>query len=185
MMLGGAPISIALPFDQCVVPQGVNGPVAIYITSDGQPLANNIRDQATNSVVAGPTMAFIDTVQEDLSSLAHSSSGPGSSSDAGSSTASAAASSSTSVTTITPQQASSIIESISPSATALTVPPSGTATAAATATASASTGGNNAASGSTSVVLTPGGPNMYTGPVSNGALTVLGWTTVQAADVKL
>lgn len=186
MMLGGAPFAIALPFDQCIVPSGVNGPVALYITSDGQPLANNIRDQATNSLIAGPTMAYIDTVPEALAALAR----PGASSAAGSSappadaaapssTVSATVSSSTTVTTITPDQASSILDSLSPSPTTLTVAASGAAAPAASATAAA--GGNNDAS----VVLTPGGPNMFTGPVNNGALTVLGWTSVPASEVKL
>ena len=74
MMLGGAPFSIPLPLDQCVVPSGINGPVAIYITSDGQPLLNNIIDQATNSIVAGPTMAFIDTEVDEISTFILSSS---------------------------------------------------------------------------------------------------------------
>lgn len=170
MMLGGAPFSIALPFSQCVVPQGVNGPVALFITSDGQPLANNIRDQATNSIVAGPTMAYIDTVPEMLGSLARPSGGSSDSSSSGSSTASASAVTSSSVTTITPDQASSIIASAQPTGT-LTV-------SAAAATATAASGNNNAASGSTSVVLAPGGPNMYTGPSSDGSVTILGWSSV-------
>lgn len=70
MMLGGASFSIALPFDACQVPSGINGPVAIYITSDMQPLANDVVQQATQTIVAGPTMAFIDTIIEDLGSLA-------------------------------------------------------------------------------------------------------------------
>ena len=170
-MLGGAPFSIALPFDQCVVPANVNGPVALYITSDGQPLANNIRDQATNSIVAGPTMAYIDIVSEALGSLARPSGGAFSGSS-GSSSSSAATSTSSSVTTITPDQASSILASIEPSAT-LTVSAS-----AATATATAAAGSNNAAAAGNSVVLAPGGPNMYTGPTGDGTLTVIGWSTV-------
>ena len=77
MMVGGASFSITLPYEQCVVPSGINGPVALYVTSDSQPLANNIRDQATNSVVAGPTMAFIDTQKQLLSQLALAASGSG------------------------------------------------------------------------------------------------------------
>ncbi|KAM6495470.1 Ferritin-like domain containing protein [Amanita muscaria] len=40
MMLGGNATVIALLLSQCVVPQGINGPVAIFITSDGTPLAD-------------------------------------------------------------------------------------------------------------------------------------------------
>lgn len=60
MLLGGEPISITFPFDSCVVPQ-INGPVAIFITSDGQPLINNVVDRASTQLVAGPLLTFIDT----------------------------------------------------------------------------------------------------------------------------
>jgi hypothetical protein len=72
MLLGGQPFSIPLPYDNCVVPQGVNGPVAIFITSDGQPLINNVRDRATTQLVAGPAMAFIDTQPQVIGSLIRS-----------------------------------------------------------------------------------------------------------------
>ena len=153
MMLGGAPVSIPLPFNQCIVPEKIDGPVAIYITSDGQPLANNIRDQATNSLVAGPTMAFIDTVIEELSiSVISDSSDNGAVSSA----------EATATTTISPAQASAIIASASGAVAVPTSTPSST---------------NNAAN---SVVSALGGPNMYTGPVDNGAIIVNGWTQVQA-----
>jgi len=103
MLLGGQPFSIPLPFDNCVVPQGVNGPVAIFITSDGQPLINNVRDRATTQLVAGPTMAFIDSQPEMLGELARSN---GNSSI-----------SSTSTATISPAQASAVISAAGSSAT--------------------------------------------------------------------
>ncbi|EDR05013.1 uncharacterized protein LACBIDRAFT_330070 [Laccaria bicolor S238N-H82] len=99
MMLGGQPNSIALPFNNCVVPSGINGPVAIFITSDGQPLVNNIRDRASTQLVAGPTMAFIDTQPQTIGSLVRG-------------TGSAVAS--TSTTTISPAEASAIIASATP-----------------------------------------------------------------------
>lgn len=69
MMLGGAAESIPLPIDACVVPAEINGPVAIWVTSDGQPLVNNVRDRATTQVVAGPLFAFVDTKQELISQV--------------------------------------------------------------------------------------------------------------------
>jgi hypothetical protein len=72
MLLGGQPFSIPMPYDNCVVPQGVNGPVAVFITSDGQPLINNVRDRATTQLVAGPAMTFIDTQPQMLGSLIRS-----------------------------------------------------------------------------------------------------------------
>jgi hypothetical protein len=103
MMLGGQPFSITLPYDNCVVPQGVNGPVAIFITSDDQPLINNVRDRATTQLVAGPTMAFIDSEPEMIGELVRSN---GSSAIASTSTA-----------TISPAQASAVISAAGSSAT--------------------------------------------------------------------
>ena len=106
MLLGGQPNSTALPFNNCVVPPGINGPVAIFITSDGQPLVNNVRDRASSQIVAGPTMAFIDTQPQTLGSLVR-----------GTNTTVA----STSTVTISPAEASAIIASATP--VALSAPP--------------------------------------------------------------
>jgi len=93
MLAGGMPFSLSLPFSQCVVPSGLTGPVAIYVTNDTQPLNNNARDKFLGNIVAGPTMAFIDNKPEAISSLAitgsdSSSSGSGSGSGSGTVTAS-------------------------------------------------------------------------------------------------
>jgi hypothetical protein len=97
MMIGGQSESISLPFDQCTVPDGIDGPVAIFITSDEQPLINNVRDRATTQLVAGPTMAFIDTQSQMLGQMLRA---------VGSNTQP-----STTTQTITPEQASSVIAS--------------------------------------------------------------------------
>ncbi|TCD70477.1 hypothetical protein EIP91_003238 [Steccherinum ochraceum] len=161
MLVGGAPFAIVLPFDQCVVPDGINGPVAIFVTSDPQPLNNNIRDQATDKVVAGPTMAFIDTSPEVISQLAVGGSAsaapaPASGSpapDASTPTPSAAADGSTSTTTLTPAEASAVLSS------------AGVAPPAATGTPDASGSNVNTAS-------TPAG----------GAITVNGFAPVPASS---
>jgi len=75
MMTGGAPFSISLPMEECVVPEGINGPVAIWITSDDQPLINNVRDRAETQLVAGPTLAFVDTIAETLGSMVRTGAG--------------------------------------------------------------------------------------------------------------
>jgi hypothetical protein len=69
MLVGGQPSSIALPLKDCVIPQGINGPVVIWITSDGQPLLNNVRDRATSQLIAGPTIAFVDAQPQLLGQL--------------------------------------------------------------------------------------------------------------------
>ena len=70
MLVGGLPFSISLPLSQCVVPDGINGPVALWVTSDLQPLVNNPRDRAIDKLVAGPTIAFIDTKPQLLGQMA-------------------------------------------------------------------------------------------------------------------
>jgi len=70
MMIGGNATALALPLSQCIVPQGLNGPVAIFITSDSTPLPNDVVNRPCDKVVAGPTMAFIDTNRQLLSELA-------------------------------------------------------------------------------------------------------------------
>ena len=70
MMIGGNATALPLPLAQCVVPQDINGPVAIFITKDGTPLPNDVVERNCSTVVAGPTMGFIDTNSQLLSQLA-------------------------------------------------------------------------------------------------------------------
>lgn len=151
MLIGGAPFSISLPFNQCVVPDGINGPVAIFITSDNTPLANNVRDRATDKLVAGPLIAMIDTQVDMIAQLAR--------------TGSATASSGESITTqtITPEEASSIIAGATTTAAA----PSATASSA------APPAGNAASSGAVSST-----PNLTTGPSQDGHITIDGWSNL-------
>jgi hypothetical protein len=69
MMTGGVAAAASFPIDQCVVPQGLEGPVYIYITNTTQPLLNSQQNQNVASIVAGPTGGFIDTRQESASQL--------------------------------------------------------------------------------------------------------------------
>jgi len=70
MMVGGFAVTLPFPISECVVPQGLNGPVALWITSDSQPLTNNPLTRAVDTQVAGPAMAFIDTQPQLLGQLA-------------------------------------------------------------------------------------------------------------------
>jgi len=69
MMTGGVANAASFPIDQCVVPQGLEGPVYIFITNTTQPLLNSQQNQNVASIVAGPTGGFIDTRQESASQL--------------------------------------------------------------------------------------------------------------------
>ncbi|KAF8583947.1 hypothetical protein K439DRAFT_1617042 [Ramaria rubella] len=75
MMIGGAVNSISLPLSQCVVPATINGPVAIWITNSTDPLLNNVINRSTAQLVAGPSMAFIDSKPEAMGELIRAGSG--------------------------------------------------------------------------------------------------------------
>jgi len=164
MMLGGQPFAVVLPFGACVVPDGINGPVAIYITSDNQPLINNVRDRATTQLVAGPTLAFIDTQPQTLGQLARANAG-------------AAPIVSTSTRTISPAEASALIAAGGSTQTA--------AAPAATTDASASPvtpvgGAAGAAPPAAPASPATSGPNNFVGPSADGTITVTGWSTTSA-----
>ena len=128
------------------MPSGINGPVALFITSDGQPLLNDVHDRAEKEIVAGPTLAFIDAQPQMLPQLVKAGNG-------------SQPMTSTTTQTISPAQASGIISSASsPSATPAGVPPTETP------------------STSASIVSTPGGMNTFTGPSPDGMVTVNGWS---------
>ncbi|KAF8966499.1 ferritin-like domain-containing protein [Flammula alnicola] len=162
MLIGGQFASIPLPFNNCVVPSGINGPVAIFVTSDGQPLLNNVRDRATTQLVAGPTMAFIDTQPDMLGQLARIPAGGATISPAQESAIIGSASAATAASTAAVSTASS-----SSSGSALASPASGSSSPSSSSTASAS-----------SASSTPGGPNTFVGPSADGSITVDGWTGI-------
>ncbi|KAJ4492687.1 ferritin-like domain-containing protein [Lentinula edodes] len=163
MMLGGNPFSISLPYNQCVVPSTVNGPVAIYVTSDDNPLQSNVVNRASaNNILAGPTVAFIDAQPETLGQMVRSS---------GTGTASA----SSSTQTISPDVAASIV-SAQGSSTA--------AGAAATDSSSVSATDSSAAAASTSNSVNdssdPSAPfrDDFTGLAPGNAINVIGWSNI-------
>lgn len=167
MLTGGASFAIALPLSACVVPQGLTGPVAIFITSDMDPLAGDPIDRATSQLVAGPTMAFLDTTPQTINTLVRS--GSSSSSSSSGSTDASGATTVVSTSTIAVASASAVISSAE-SAGATVV--SGAASAAATGTTSAT-----ANAGQFDVVAFPGGPNEYVGPSADGTVFINGWSS--------
>jgi hypothetical protein len=149
MMIGDNPFSISLPYSQCTVPSTVNGVVAIYVTSDDDPLQVNVVNRASaNSIIAGPTIAFIDADPETLGQMVRSSG-----------TGSAAASSSTQ--TISPDSVPSIIAQ-------------GTSVVSSAAAASTSTASSNSVNNSAD----PSAPFRDTFTGSAGAVSVIGWSNV-------
>lgn len=72
MLTGGDTVAKSFPIDKCVVPAGLNGPVYIYVTNTTD-FSGVLKDQCTNCIVAGPTLAFIDTEPQALGNLVRSS----------------------------------------------------------------------------------------------------------------
>lgn len=117
MLAGGLPNTIARPIDECCIPDGVEGPIAVWITSDSQPLNGNVLQRANDKVVAGPDIVFSEDAAKNtlgIGSFLRASGGEG-----------------VSTQTISPSAASSIISSAS-----------GTASSAASETSAPSAAGN-------------------------------------------
>ncbi|KAG0698856.1 ferritin-like domain-containing protein [Suillus ampliporus] len=63
-LAGGLPVAISQPLAGCSVPPNITGPMYVFVTNGSQPLVNSIRTNGT--IVAGPTMLFIDNKQDAL-----------------------------------------------------------------------------------------------------------------------
>jgi len=140
MLIGGMPFSLSLPISQCVVPQGINGPVAIWITSDDQPLNGGVVDRQSNAIVAGPLMAFINSQPDSLSSLIRNGSN--------------VVSGGPSTTTVSPAEASGILSSLSAMGSTPTSS-AGASTTSDTSVASATSSMPNASASGTSSTPDP------------------------------
>ncbi|KAJ7283300.1 ferritin-like domain-containing protein [Mycena rebaudengoi] len=173
MMVGGAPFSISLPLADCKVPEGINGPVALWITSDDQPLVNNVVNRDVIKQVAGPAILFVDSQPEMIGSLVRGTGGSGTSGGA----------KSTETTTISPDDASKIIEGASRTGSAAGSEETGSATGSASGSEESGKPGANGEANGASSAPAPGlpsgsGPDNTTGKSPDGKTTVLGWKTV-------
>lgn len=166
MMVGGAPFSISLPLADCRVPDGINGPVALWITSDDQPLANNVINRDVIKQVAGPAILFIDSQPEMLGALVRSSGASGTD----------GAVKSTETTTISPDEASKIIEGASKTGSAEGSAPTGESKGDTEDDEGDAKGANGAAS--PPALPSGSGPDTFKGKSPDGKTTVIGWSTV-------
>ncbi|TFY59858.1 hypothetical protein EVJ58_g5517, partial [Rhodofomes roseus] len=71
IMVGGATTSMSMAIDSCKIPDGLNGPAAVFVTCDENTLPNDVVARAANSgsVLAGPTIIFIDVEVDILAGL--------------------------------------------------------------------------------------------------------------------
>jgi rubrerythrin len=106
MLVGGQATALAFPLSQCVVPPGVNGPVYLFVTSSSQPLANDPLIRDSSDIVAGPTVAFIDSTVQTVSTLVRT---PSSNN---------APAPNVATNTITPSSATSVASGAAPTSTA-------------------------------------------------------------------
>jgi hypothetical protein len=86
MITGGATESINLPLASCNVPQNVTGPVALWITSDSNPIPNDVIARGKTTQLAGPAITFVDTTPDVLVQLVRGSSTSGGSGSSSNST---------------------------------------------------------------------------------------------------
>ena len=56
MIVGGATEAIVLSMSECVVPDGLDGPVHLFITNSETPLSSNIVGQDASIIVAGMSL---------------------------------------------------------------------------------------------------------------------------------
>ena len=54
MFVGGAPDAVVFEAQSCVVPEGIEGPVAIFLTKSSTPLASNLQIQNKADIAFGP-----------------------------------------------------------------------------------------------------------------------------------
>jgi hypothetical protein len=175
MLVGGAATSISLPFDQCVVPEGIDGPVAIFVTCDSQPLAANVVEQAANSIVAGPTMAFIDTQPDLLGQMVR----PAAGSSSNSTGAVGSPPPPPSTTTISPTEASAAIASVS--TINLNPSPTGTSSSA-SATPTATDAPTSGAAAAEPVSYAARAPSSFIGLSPDGNVLVNGWSNTSPSS---
>ncbi|KAK4699484.1 hypothetical protein P7C70_g6778, partial [Phenoliferia sp. Uapishka_3] len=69
MLVGGASVALVFAAENCVVPNGINGPVAVFLTNSSEPLQSNLQTQNSKTIVVGPALVFVDSQATTLGSL--------------------------------------------------------------------------------------------------------------------
>ncbi|WVQ72470.1 hypothetical protein IAR50_002022 [Cryptococcus sp. DSM 104548] len=69
MIVGGSTEAINLAVGNCTVPDGLDGAVYLFLTNSSTPLSSNILNQDASILVAGPALAFIDSIANGASKL--------------------------------------------------------------------------------------------------------------------
>jgi hypothetical protein len=69
ILFGGARQTISLPANNCTVPPGADGPLAVFITPTNTPLSGDVIDRQSQNATVGPALVFSHGVDDLLSDL--------------------------------------------------------------------------------------------------------------------
>jgi hypothetical protein len=71
LLTGDMANATVLPFDDCPIPATFEGPAFAFITSNNQPLSGDVivRQTQNSTVVAGPTIIFVDSLSDPIAQL--------------------------------------------------------------------------------------------------------------------
>ncbi|KAH9963389.1 ferritin-like domain-containing protein [Lactifluus volemus] len=71
LLTGDMANATVLPFDDCPIPATFEGPAFAFITSNNQPLSGDVivRQTQNSTVVAGPTILFVDSLSDPIAQL--------------------------------------------------------------------------------------------------------------------
>ena len=59
MIVGGRPVSHVAPAESCIVPEGIDGPVMVYLSGSESPMQSNILQQNAGAILAGPGLVLL------------------------------------------------------------------------------------------------------------------------------
>jgi len=69
ILTGGANQTISLPANNCIVPPGTDGPMAVFVTPTNTPLSGDVIDRQSQNATVGPALVFSHGVDDLLSDL--------------------------------------------------------------------------------------------------------------------
>ena len=69
ILTGGANQTISLPANNCTVPPGTDGPMAVFITPTDTPLSGDVIDRQSQNATVGPALVFSKGVNDLLADL--------------------------------------------------------------------------------------------------------------------
>ena len=67
MLAPGQANATVLPFNECVVPKGVEGTLVVWITDHDTPLSGDVTERQKQRIVAGSVIRFSGNTNDDTS----------------------------------------------------------------------------------------------------------------------